>query len=85
MGRTLSFSITKKFDDFSAAELKSINLVNKKYNSGQFEKSWSCENFWLETEASERRLGGFCKAQGNEYNPSTMFYKFFFFVCPIII
>jgi hypothetical protein len=47
MGRTISYTITKSKGNFNRKELVAMYNVSLKYNSGNYGKLWSCENFFL--------------------------------------
>ena len=47
MGRTLHFTISKDKGKFTTKEKQSILDIANKYNSGPFEKIWTCENYYL--------------------------------------
>lgn len=71
MGRTLHYSLTKPSGNLSAKERQSIQAINQRYNSGNFEKLWSCESFFVDDEQPKTptyQLRGFAKVQGNELN-----------------
>ncbi|HKR05270.1 MAG TPA: hypothetical protein VJY62_11615, partial [Bacteroidia bacterium] len=47
MGRTISYTITKSKGNFNRTELEAIYNVSLKYNSGNYSRMWTCENFFL--------------------------------------
>jgi hypothetical protein len=47
MGRTISYTITKSKGNFNRKELEGIYNVSLKYNSGNYSRIWTCENFFL--------------------------------------
>lgn len=47
MGRTLHFSIKKVKGSFTKVEQRKLYDLSTKYNSGKFEKFWTCENFFV--------------------------------------
>lgn len=47
MGRVLSWDIIPD-KPFTDSQINKLQEIGKKYNSGKFEKVWSCENFWCD-------------------------------------
>lgn len=71
MGRTIHYSLTKQKGNLNANEKEAFQKVSQKYNSGNYEKAWSCESFYLnpyESKTPINNLRGFTKTQGNELN-----------------
>lgn len=77
MGRTIHFTI--QFPKaFTKKEVQILKDVSEKYNSGEFEHVWTCENFYIEPiqyapnyanfNKSKTSIKSFCKVQGNEFN-----------------
>jgi len=71
MGRTIHITFTKdNLGHFSDKDMKLMETVSKKYNTGDLEYIWTCENFYvsLMDGLNENTFETFVKVQGNELN-----------------
>jgi hypothetical protein len=76
MGRTIHVTFTKdNLGRFDAADMKVFSDISEKYNSGDRECVWTCENFWIRPFDGliENSFRIFVKVQGNELNSLLIF------------
>jgi hypothetical protein len=76
MGRTIHVTFTKdNLGRFDAADMKIFTDISEKYNSGDREYVWTCENFWIRPfdGLNENSFNIFVKVQGNELNSLLVF------------
>lgn len=69
MGRTIHFTL-KSTKPFTKKEIQTLIQISEKYNSGDYENVWTCENFYISPffNKSKTSIYSFCKVQGNEFN-----------------
>ena len=76
MGRTIHITFTKdNLSHFSDKDMKLMEEVSEKYNTGDLEYIWTCENFYVSVMdgVRENSFEKFVKVQGNELNSLLVF------------
>lgn len=76
MGRTIHITFTKdNLGHFSDSDMKIMEAVSVKYNTGDLEHIWTCENFYVSIAEglNENNFESFVKVQGNELNSLLVF------------
>jgi hypothetical protein len=76
MGRIIHTTFTKdNLGRFDSADMKVFSDITDKYNAGDLEHIWTCENFWIRPfdGLNENSFTSFIKVQGNELNSLLIF------------
>ena len=71
MGRTLHITFTKdNLGHFTDSDMKAMEAISERYNKGDLEYIWTCENFYISymEGLNENMFKSFIKVQGNELN-----------------